>query len=280
MSGPDTGRIALTRDGAVAILTFSNPPEGYMDAGTETALAEMLERVETDPSIRAVVLTGGQDGVFIRHYDTRILEAQARKMQARGMSFDPVRPVPEPSLHVSLNRIERSPKPYVAAINGAAMGGGYELALACDIRIAEAGDYPIGLPEVRIGLLPGAGGTQRLAQLIGPAKALECILLGETFGPAEAAAMGLVNRCVDGPVLPAALALTHRLAALPAKALAHAKRLARPSAADAGRLAEERTLFCDLMVTQEAIDLMARMHATGGDIRNPAGDEGGDQGAE
>lgn len=270
MSGPDTGRVLLeTPEPGIAVLRFSNPPEGFMDEGTEAGLVAALDRIEAEPGLRAVVLTGAEPGVFIRHYDVRVLEARARGMAARGMAFSAARPVPEPRLHACLRRIEASPLPFVAAINGAAMGGGYELALACDIRLAEAGDYPIGLPEVRLGLLPGAGGTQRLAGLVGRARALEMILTGATYGPERAAELGLVGRCVAGPVLPAALDLARGLAATPAAALGHVKALVRGAGADAAALAAERTLFCDLMVRPEAIALMARMNAGDRDIRDP-----------
>ena len=269
MSGPDTGRVEVTRDGAIAVIRFSNPPEGFMDEGTEAGLTAALDQTEADSSVRAVILTGGQEGVFIRHYDVRILEERARKMAARGMVFTPDRPVPEPALHRAMRRIEDSAKPHIAAINGATMGGGFELALACDIRLTQAGDYPIGLPEVNLGILPGAGGTQRLPLLVGQARALEYCLTGRTFAPDEAAAAGLVNACVTGPVLDHALAMARRMIANPPLALAHIKRLIRGASTDPDRMAQERTLFCDLMVQDEAIEIMARMNRNGGDIRNP-----------
>ncbi len=146
------------------------------------------------------------------------------------------------------------------------MGGGFELALACDIRLAEAGDHWLGLPEVLIGLLPGAGGTQRLPRLIGEAAALDFILRGRTVRPKEAARMGLVSECVEGPVMDRARALAAELSRAPALALAHVKRLMRGGGAG---LAAERTLFCDLMVSDEAVALMGRMNAGSGDIRDP-----------
>lgn len=271
MSGPDTGIITRSQEGPVVTLTFENPPEGYMDQGTEAALAQHLDAIEVDETCRIVIMTGGQEGVFIRHYDTRVLESQSNAMRKRGLTFSTERSVPEPDLHRCFRMIEASPKIYIAAINGAAMGGGYELALACDLRLAQQGDYPIGLPEVKIGLLPGAGGTQRLTDLVGRAKALEYILFGATFTPQEAAANGMVNACTPGPVLDAAHEMAARLLALPERALAHSKKLVRCSFDPAGVMADERTLFCDLMVQDDAPNLMRAMNTGTGDIREPNG---------
>ena len=257
------GAVTVETEGPVARLVFSNPPEGYMDDGTEAALAAALDRVEADDALRAAVLVSDDPGVFVRHFDVRTLEARARAMQARGLAFSPDRPVPDRGTPALLTRMEESPKPFLAAIEGACMGGGLEIALACDLRFAAAGDHPLGLPETRIGLLPGAGGTQRLPRLIGEAKALELILLGRTVGPEEAARLGMVTACVPD-ARAAAMQAARALAELPPKALAHVKRLVRRREG----LATERTLFCDLMVSDEAIARMARMNAEGRDIRD------------
>ncbi len=255
-------RATHSAPGIVAI-AFTNPPRGTMDDASERELLQALDRIDAQPELRVVVLTGADSGVFIRHYDVEVLEKRATAIAARGLSFDTSRPVPESPIHVAQRRIEASPCVFIAAINGVAMGGGYEIALACDLRIAEEGDYPIGLPEVNIGLLPGAGGTQRLTRLIGEARALELMLQGHTVGPREAARLGLVNECCEGPALARAMAIAARIAAQPPRAIAHVKRLVRGAA---GRpleqgLADERTLFCDLMVSDEAIERMRAMNA-------------------
>ena len=262
-------RLLVSRDGAVAILRFANPPDGYMDDGTEAALATALDALERDDTARVVVLTGAQAGVFIRHFDVRVLERRARKMAERGMVFTVDRPVPETSLLASFRRIEESPKPFICAINGTAMGGGFELALCCDLRIAQDGPYSLGLPEVNLGLLPGAGGTQRLPRLIGVARALEIALLGKTVSPRDAATLGLVHECVPDALV-RAIELAHELAAKPALALAHVKRLVRDALATplAEGLAQERTLFCDLMRRPESIVRMSEMNAGRRDIRD------------
>jgi enoyl-CoA hydratase len=98
----------------------------------------------------------------------------------------------------TLNRLEQTPKLTIAAINGHCVGGGLEVAMACDIRLARAGDAKIGLPEVHLGVLPGTGGTQRLARLVGKTKALELMIEGRNFGVAEAQQLGLVNAVLPG----------------------------------------------------------------------------------
>ncbi|MEO1192857.1 MAG: enoyl-CoA hydratase/isomerase family protein [Pseudomonadota bacterium] len=262
-------RILVERQDGVVIWRFVNPPEGYMDGASEARLVEVLDAFEQDENARVAVLTGGQDDVFIRHYDVRVLEERCAKMAARGLQFSIERPVPEPLLHQCLRRMEASAKPFIAAMNGTAMGGGFELALACDLRLVQDGPFALGLPEVNLGLMPGAGGTQRLPRLIGVAKALEMCLLGRTLSPQEALVWGLASDCVEGPVLPAALAMAQGLAAQSPKALAHIKQSIRSVQAlppDEG-LAQERTRFCDLMVDADALRRVARMNREGLDIR-------------
>lgn len=263
--------VRFEQQGAVAILRFSNPPHGYMDGETETALAAHLDRIEGDDSIRAVVLTGGQEDVFIRHYDVSALYETAKGMAARGMSFSTDRPVPEAPYLVCLRRMEEMAKPFIAAINGTAMGGGFEMALACDIRLVKDGPYDLGLPEINLGILPGAGGTQRLTRLLGEAKALEMILLGRTISPREAAACGIASACIRGDVLAKAMELANGLARRPPRAMAHIKGLIKGVAhypPDEG-LARERTLFCDLMVDEEALQEMKAMSEGKRDILDP-----------
>jgi enoyl-CoA hydratase len=260
----DATRVSLERDGsAVAVVRMLNNEAGCLDDASERELAAVLDAIDADPTLHAVVITGRGAGTFVRHYDVAVLEARARQMAARGLVFDERRPVPESPFLRCLRRIEDSPLPFVAAIDGTAMGGGFELALACDLRLAQAGDYPIGLPEVNIGLLPGAGGTQRLTRLIGPGPTMRSLLLGQTWTPVQAVGLGMVHEVVPAPVLEAALALARAIAQRPRLAVAHVKRLVRMAAGQglAEGLAAERTLFCDLMVSAESIGRMAEMNA-------------------
>ena len=261
-------KVTLEIEGPVGLLRFGNPPRGTMDGAMEEEFAAAVDALEGNHEVRAVILTGAQKGVFVRHYDVGALESRGRALRERGLSFNVARAVPEVAIHRALRAIETSAKPYIAALNGSAMGGGFEIALACDLRIAQDGPYDLGLPEINIGLLPGAGGTQRLARAIGEARALELILLGRTLAPSLAAARGLVHECVDD-ALARARELAGILAAKPPLALAHIKRLVRAAAgrAQADGLADERTLFCELLTSDGAIERMAEMNAGNRDIR-------------
>ena len=258
-------RLSLVCHGAVATARLFNPPMGCMDASTEDELMAVLDIVDATPHIRVLVFTGRDAGVFVRHYDVKLLEQRGRQMALRGLRFSLDRPVPEAPFHRCLARIESSPCIFIAAINGSCMGGGYELALACDLRYAQQGDYRIGLPEVNIGLLPGAGGTQKLGRLMGSARALEALLLGRTFSPVEAAQQGLVHDC-RADALMHAQAVARELAGKVPAAVRHIKYLVRcadtADRVDLGAaLAAERTLFCDLMVNEESLQRMAQMNA-------------------
>jgi len=250
-----TGRADLTVEGAVALLAFTNPDQGFMDASMEQGLLEAVLRVEEDPGIRACILAGGQPGVFIRHYDLKPLAARAAAMAARGMEFSEARPVREGPIHEAMRRMETGTKAYVAALNGTALGGGFELALACDLRVVQAGPHVFGLPEINLGILPGAGGTQRLPRLVGEARALEMTLLGETLDPEAMVAAGLALGRPEPDALAAARRVALRLVDKPPRALSHIKRLVRGQAP--GGFEAERTLFCDLMVQPEARRLLA-----------------------
>ena len=263
-------QITIEKEGAVAVVRFTNPPDGFMNGETVPEITAMLDQVEGDDDVRAVILTGGLPDVFVRHYSVVELEARARDQRAQGVTFDVTHPIPERDLHRDYRRIADSPKPFIAAMNGTTMGGGFELALRCDFRIAQDGPYSIGLPEINIGILPGAGGTQLLSRIIGQAKTLELTLLGKTLSPREAEAYGLVTECYDGPVLERALEIAHELASKSPRAVAHIKHLVRRSelVAPTDGFAMERTMMSDLMVRDETIELMTEMNQGKRDIRD------------
>ena len=254
-------RVALGYHGPIAVVEMFNPNQGLMDDVMEAELGQVLEQLDnpaTWPEGRVVVLTGRDPGMFVRHYDVAILHARASRLLERGKTFSLDKPVPEGGIHRCTERMDCSPLIFIAAINGVAMGGGFELALGCDIRVVQQGDFQLGLPELNLGLLPGAGGTQALAHLLGTGPALFYLLTAKVFTPQELLQLGLVSAYVDD-ALAHALVLARQISAAPARACAHIKTLVRqaPRWSRSEGLAAERTLFCDTMVDPAAQPLMA-----------------------
>ncbi|PWR20984.1 3-hydroxyacyl-CoA dehydrogenase NAD-binding domain-containing protein [Zavarzinia compransoris] len=189
----ETPVVATRRQGRVMVVEIANPPVNALSAAVRQGLLSALRAAEAARGVTALVLTGGA-ARFVAGADIREFGHP---------------PVP-PSLPEVLEAIAGSPLPVVAAIGGAALGGGLELALACDGRVANIG-ASLGLPEVNLGIIPGAGGTQRLPRLIGLARAIEMIAGGKPVPAKKAAGMGLVDRVVEGDPLPAAIALAETL---------------------------------------------------------------------
>lgn len=258
-SRPDwTGsRLSLTRQGTTAVVRLFNPPHGFMDEAMESELMQALDMLENWKDGRVVVITGAEPGMFVRHYDVAVLQKRAQAMIERGKTFSMERPVPKSVIHHCIERIENSPLIFIAALNGTAMGGGFELALGCDIRLAQNGDHQLGLPELNLGLLPGAGGTQAMASLIGTGPAMFNLLTAKVFSPQELLSAGLVSSCTDD-VMAEAIRLASQIENVPFKACANIKKLVRnaPRWTHAEGLAAERTLFCDCMVDPLAQPLM------------------------
>ncbi|HEY2322201.1 MAG TPA: enoyl-CoA hydratase-related protein [Thermoanaerobaculia bacterium] len=178
------------RDG-VLIITIDRPKVlNALNAQTVEEIGEAFEAARDDDGVKAVILTGGGEKAFVAGADINELakmtplSGKATASKGQGVFFE----------------IERFPKPVIAAINGYALGGGCELALACHIRIA-SDKAQIGLPEVTLGIIPGYGGTQRLARLVGKGKALEIICTADRVNAAEAEKIGLVNRVVPADQL-------------------------------------------------------------------------------
>ncbi len=206
---------------AVELWTIVNPPMNYMTGPMSAELLELIGRAESDESIRAIVLTGGLEGKFITHYSVDELAAMAADPAECARTF----PELSTGFHRMLNRIMLMPKAMIAAINGDCMGGGYELSLACDLRVAADGPFQIGLPEATLGILPGGGGTQRLTRIVGRARALEVMLFGNVYHPRDAERMGMVNRVVQAEaLLPFAMGWARTLAKRPPRSIAAIKR--------------------------------------------------------
>jgi enoyl-CoA hydratase len=169
----------------VARITLHNPPANVLSLSVLKELERVLNEVEKDEYVRVVIMTGtgrffcaGADINELAHLNT---VHGGSEFSVRGQSL--------------LSRIDRSEKPVLVAINGTCVGGGLELALACHIRVVAAGAV-LGLPEINLGLIPGFGGTQRLPRVVGPSKATEMILTGESLSAEEALRVGLVSRVV------------------------------------------------------------------------------------
>ena len=259
--------VSHTLEDGIFTVTFANPPEGFFIGPMAEDLLALLPAMAAE-AVRVVILQGGVPGVFIRHYSVAELAALSDALRAKGRTFGETTPVDHHTVNRIAEGLEALPKPVIAALNGTAMGGGWELAMACDLRIAEAGGHSYGLPEARLGILPGAGGTQRLARLVGTARALEMTLRGRTVGPEEALALGMVHE-VAPDAAARARQIAGELAARPAKALAHIKRLVRAALppVDPETLQLESRLFLDLAVSDEGNALMRRMVDEGLDVR-------------
>ena len=218
--------VSLERRGHVAVATLANPPRHTMTAHTVAELARVAAEVEADPELRVLVLTGGGEGVFVAHYEVGELAVMAeRNVTSEAPAAKPGELHP---LHRVLLRLEALRAVTVAALNGHAAGGGCELALACDFRVMADGPFRIGLPETSVGIIPGAGGTQRMARLLGSARALDLVLHGQLVTPPEALALGLVHRVLPaGGFRAAALEFAAALASRSPLALAEAKRAIR-----------------------------------------------------
>lgn len=230
--------IAVRVDGPVAVVTIDRQEaSNALDVPTLTELRDRLAELAGDDSARAVVLTGAGEKAFAAGADIG---------QMRGLAPERARAWAELG-HEVTGLLESMPQPAVAAINGYALGGGCELALACDLRLASA-RAKLGQPEINLGIVPGWGGTQRLARICGIGVAKDLVYTGRTVAAEEALRLGLVNAIAD-PVLEHALETARVLAAQSPAALRAAKRLVNraPDAFEAE--AEE---FGALFATEDA----------------------------
>ena len=246
MSSSALVRVETAGEG-VALVTVDNPPVNALGDEVLDALGDAASALAADASVRAVVVTGAGDKVFMAGADL----GEFQKL-LDGKRFDGNESI---EAHVGRSRraldlLSTLPQPVVAAVQASAMGGGLEVALCCDLIVADPAAR-LGLPEVRLGLMPGAGGTQRLPRRIGVGPAAELLLLGKAVDAAEAHRLGLVNRISEpGAALAEAVKLATRLAGLPAQAVQSIKRmLVRADAADLDR---EREAFLAVFGTDDA----------------------------
>jgi len=186
-------RIAVSVADEIGRITINRPEiRNALDLETLVEIEETVKNWDREPEVKVIVITGAGDKIFASGADLREL---SRRTAIEALN---------PNMSGVYRTIEKCGKPTIAAINGHAAGGGLELALACDIRIA-AEHAKLGLPELGLAIVPGAGGTQRLSRIIGKGRALELILTGDLIPAAKAEAIGLVSRCVPFEELDAAV---------------------------------------------------------------------------
>lgn len=178
--------LVVRREDRVATIVIDRPEKrNALNATVRREVVDALDTLRDDPGVRVVVITGAGDKAFIAGADIGEFAERTPLEQRAAMSGRRI-----------FDEIANFPKPTIAMINGYALGGGCEVALACDLRIA-ARSARLGQPEIRLGLIPGGGGTQRLPRLIGPGRALRLLLTGEAIGAEEAERIGLVDEVVD-----------------------------------------------------------------------------------
>jgi enoyl-CoA hydratase len=214
------GPVLVERPGeGIGKLTLNNPPLNLVTLEMTVQLMDALEELEGDEDVRAVVVTGAGDRAFCASSDVKeFAEVRDRVVQMKLARENE-----------AFGRCESLSKPTVAAIEGLAYGGGCEISMACDLRITGEGAR-FALPEVRLGVVPGSGGLFRLPELVGPARAMELMYLGESIDASEAERLGLVNEVVpDGEALPRALDVARSISRQPKEAVVAIKRGVRES---------------------------------------------------
>lgn len=250
--------LGLHKEGHILTCTLSNPPTHTLNAEEVQELHQLVSEVEADPNIRVLIFTGGGEGVFIAHYEVAELAKMAET--GRGLPDHMSRAMGElHAVHRLCLRLERLPAITIAALNGNAAGGGAEFALACDFRLMADGPYTFGLPQTNVGITPGAGGTQRLARLIGVARTLDLVLFGTMLRPQRVLELGLIHRLYPEAEFKEKLAIfASRLAERSPIALAAAKQAIQHGASlplEQG-LAYEQQAFTHTMRSQDAAKAM------------------------
>lgn len=236
----NTEPVLCSMNEGIAIITLNNPPMNVVTLDLTRALGQTLDRLATDDAVRAVILTGSGTRAFcagsdVGEFASMMTPGQivSKKLQRQNEVFF---------------QLDRFPKPTIAAINGLAYGGGLEIALCCDLVVAEQRSR-LALPEIKLGVFPSSGGTFRAARRIGEGRAKEMIFLGEPIDAPTALAWGLINRvAADGASLSTALALAQSLVQRPRMAL----RLAKSVIDLAFEVSEEEALKASFAASDQA----------------------------
>jgi enoyl-CoA hydratase/carnithine racemase len=246
--------ISFPADG-VGLIAFSDPPMNFGSAELASGLTNAIDQVR-EANARVAVLASDTPGYFIAHWSLQFIIDRQRALAADGNR------VPPPSRRI-FDAVAATPLITIAANNGQAWGGGAELSWACDLRIA-ADSASYGQPEVGLGIIPGAGGTTRLARLIGPTKCFEMIVDGRPISAAEALSLGAINKVVpDSELRDAAIAWAAHIAHWPTWALEGCKRSFRQGLELDGEAAarNESQIFFDLAGRSDSLDLLKRAQA-------------------
>lgn len=206
--------VTWKKEEGIAVITIDNPPLNVLNQQVQRDLKTIIEKIKTDKEVVCVVLTTAGNRAFIAGADIK---------EFPNMMGNPAMRENVMYMHDLLNRIDDLSKPTIAVLDGLTLGGGCELALTCDIRIAEK-QVQIGFPEINLGLFPGGAGTQRLPRLIGEAKAKEMMFTGDPISAEEARNLGLVNQVVEqGKSYVAAMELARKIASKSLPALSRIK---------------------------------------------------------
>ena len=255
----------VERDGPIIIWKFDNPPRNLATLDTYTELVTLVEEFDKNDDLRVGILTSATPGMFIQHFDVSLLLSWAESMQeaseeeiARQLAALP----PPQGLG------GYTAKPVICAINGPVEGGGSEMALGCDMRFI-ARDAFMGQPEVDAGIIPGGGGTQRLARLVGVARAMELCMTGRRISAEEAERLGLVTAvCEPQELMPRVMAFANDLAAKPPLAIANIKKAIYEGSSMPlpDGLMLERELFFECLRSDDAINIM-RLYVEAGQDR-------------
>src|SRR5271156_685566 len=197
-----TDLVQLTKDNGIAVITINNPPVNALSPGVPEGISDALDQIAKDDSVKAAILIGG-GRTFVAGADIKEF-GKMTSGKPRGAGLLPL-----------LLKIEDSSKPVVVAIHGTAFGGGLELAMAGHYRVAVS-TAQVGQPEVKLGIIPGAAGTQRLPRLAGVAKAVEMCTTGNPVRAEEALQAGIIDKIIDGDLLTGAIAFAQEVSARPA----------------------------------------------------------------
>jgi len=254
----------VEKDGPIIIWKFDNPPRNLATIDTMNELTQLVEEFDKDPELRVGIVTSATPGKFIQHFDVSLILEWAE--QFKNLSGDEAAQILA-TLPPPRGIGDHTSKPVLCAINGPVEGGGCEMALGCDFRFISS-DAFMGQPEVTAGIIPGGGGTQRLARLLGVAKAMELCLTGRRIAPDEAERLGLVVAvCEPEELMPTVMAFAHDLAAKPPLAVSLIKKAVYEGSNMTLQdgLMLEREIFFQSIRSDDAINIMRLYVAVGQD---------------